>query len=312
MGSQVKVERDGRVVVARLDNPPHALMTRVMVTELDALAREVDGDDGIGAVVLTGAHPERFLAHYDVAELLAGAKRSPSISAGQARAVGGTVRQLGRVPGVRSGLERSPASGALELQAFHDTLTRLGRSGAVWIAAINGAAMGGGSELSLACDLRLIATGGIIGQPEILLGFPPGGGATQRMGRLIGRARALEIMLEGRPVPAEEAQEIGLVHRVVEPDRLLDEARETGNRLARRPKAAVASLKRAVLEGGSLPLPAGLGLEQAELLATLPSEASVRAMTAYVEQLERTGEVPAYDEETRRKLIEGTFVDMNA
>lgn len=312
MGSQVKVERDGRVIVATLDNPPHGLMTPVMVAELDVLSREVDADDGIGAVVLTGAHPERFLAHYDVRELLAAAKASPSVSAGQARAIGGTVRRLGRVPGVGAALGRSPAAGVQELQAFHAMLSRLGQSGAVWIAAINGAAMGGGSELSLACDLRYISEGGLMGQPEILLGFPPGGGGTQRMGRLIGRARALEIMLEGRPVPAEEALEIGLVHQVVKRDKLLDVARETAERLARRPKAAVAALKRLVLEGASLPLEAGLKLEQSELLATLASEPAIRVMTAYVEQLERTGEVPAYDEETRQKLLDGTFVDMNA
>ncbi|MET0824052.1 MAG: enoyl-CoA hydratase/isomerase family protein, partial [Solirubrobacterales bacterium] len=66
MGTQVKVQRDGRVIVATLDNPPHGLMTPAMVAELDALSLEADADDGIGAVVLTGAHPERFLAHYDV------------------------------------------------------------------------------------------------------------------------------------------------------------------------------------------------------------------------------------------------------
>ncbi len=311
MGLQVKVERDGRVVLATLDNPPHGLMTPVMVSELDALSRELDTDDGIGAVILTGAHPERFLAHYDVRELLAAAKQSPSVSSGQARAVGGAIRGLGKVPGVSGALTRTQAAGVVELQEFHEMLSRLGRSGVVWIAAINGAAMGGGCELSLACDLRMISAGGLLGQPEILLGFPPGGGGTQRMGRLIGRARALEIMLEGRPVEAEEALEIGLVNHIFEPDKLLDEARVIAERLARRPKGAVAALKRAVLEGGSLPLPAGLRLEQAELLATLASDASVRAMSAYVEQFERTGEVPAYDEETRRKLLDGTFVDMN-
>jgi enoyl-CoA hydratase len=312
MSEQVKVERVGRVVIATLDNPPHGLMTRVMVSDLDALSREVDADDGIGAVVLTGAHPERFLAHYDVRELLDAAKQSPSVSAGQARAIGAVVRGLQRVPGVGSALGRTPAAGVAELHAFHAMLNRLGQSGAVWIAAINGAAMGGGCELSLACDLRMISAGGLLGQPEILLGFPPGGGGTQRLSRLIGRARALEIMLEGRPVSAEEALEIGMVHRVVKPDELLDVARETAARLARRPKAAVAALKRAVLEGGSLPLPAGLRMEQSALLATGASEPAVRAMSAYVEQLARTGEVPAYDEGTRRRLLDGTFVDMNA
>lgn len=311
MGTQVKTQRDGRVIIATLDNPPHGLMTPAMVTELEALSLEAEGDDGIGAVVVTGAHPERFLAHYDVAALLEGANGSPSLSPGQARAIGGAIRGLGRVPGVGPALGRGPAAGMMDLQAFHVTLSRLGTSGAVWIAAINGAAMGGGCELSLACDLRLITTGGVLGQPEILLGFPPGGGGTQRLSRLIGRARALEIMLEGRPVEAEEALEIGMVHRVVEPDELLAVATETAQRLARRPKAAVAGVKRAVLEGGSMPLAAGLRLEQSEFLATLGSEPARRAMTAYLEHIERTGEIPAYDEDARERLLDGTFVDMN-
>jgi enoyl-CoA hydratase/carnithine racemase len=312
MGTQVKVQRDGRVVVATLDNPPHALMTPKMVAELDALSLEAEADDGIGAVVLTGAHPERFLAHYDVGALLAGAEGSPSVSPRQARGIGGVVRHLERVPGVGPALGKSPAAGMVDLHAFHATLSRLGASGAVWIAAINGAAMGGGCELSLACDLRMISAGGILGQPEILLGFPPGGGGTQRLSRLIGRARALEIILEGRPVEADEALEIGMVHRVVEPDELLGAAVETADRLARRPKAAVAACKRAVLEGGSLPLEAGLRVEQSEFLATIGSDPSRRAMAAYVEHIERTGEIPAYDPELRERLRDGTFVDMNA
>jgi enoyl-CoA hydratase len=85
MGTQVKVQRDGRVIVATLDNPPHGLMTPAMVAELDALSLEADADDGIGAVVLTGAHPERFLAHYDVGALLEGAEGSPSLSPGHAQ-----------------------------------------------------------------------------------------------------------------------------------------------------------------------------------------------------------------------------------
>ena len=312
MGTQVKVQRDGRVIVATLDNPPHGLMTPAMVAELDALSLEADADDGIGAVVLTGAHPERFLAHYDVGALLEGAEGSPSLSPGQARAIGGVVRGLERVPAIGAALANSPAAGMVDLHAFHATLSRLGASGAVWIAAINGAAMGGGCELSLACDLRLISAGGILGQPEILLGFPPGGGGTQRLSRLIGRARALEIILEGRPVEAEEALEIGMVHRVVGPDELLAVAVATAERLARRSKAAVGAVKRAVLEGGSMPLAAGLRLEQSEFMATIASEPSRRAMTAYVEHIERTGEIPAYDEDQRRRLLDGTFVDMNA
>ena len=129
---------------------------------------------------------------------------------------------------------------------------------------------------------------------------------------MIGRARALEIILEGRPVEAEEALEVGMVHRVVQPDQLLAVAVETAERLARRSKAAVAAVKRSVLEGGSMSLAAGLGVEQSEFMATIGSDPSRRAMAAYVEHIERTGELPAYDAGLREQLQDGTFVDMNA
>jgi enoyl-CoA hydratase len=102
------------------------------------------------------------------------------------------------------------------------------------------------------------------------------------------------------------------VHRVVEPDQLLAVAVETAERLARRSKAAVAAVKRSVLEGGSMSFAAGLGVEQSEFMATIGSDASRRAMAAYVEHIERAGELPAYDEGLREQLQDGTFVDMNA
>lgn len=313
MGEQVRVERDGRVLVATLDNPPHALMTARMVAELDDVVREADAEPGIGAVVLTGAHQERFLAHYDVAELLLASRRSPSVSRRQAELSIRVVAALERLPRTASALGRTPAAGVVELRRFHEVLLRIGRSGAVFVAAINGSAAGGACELAWACDLRLMADGPhFLAQPEILLGFPPGGGATQRLARLVGRARALELVLEGRPVAPTEAERIGLVHRLVEPARLLEEARATAARLARRSKAAVAATKRAVLEGGSLALEDGLRVEQGAFLSTLASEPSRRAMAAYLDELESTGRLPMYDRETRARLVDGTFVDMTA
>src|SRR5687768_17274570 len=99
MGEQVRIEREGRVVVATLDNPPHALMTRTMIAELDELVREAESDPGIGAVVLCGAHPERFLAHYDVGELLEASRRSLSVSSRQAGAGVRAVGALEHLPG---------------------------------------------------------------------------------------------------------------------------------------------------------------------------------------------------------------------
>lgn len=311
MAAQVRTERDGRVVIATLENPPHGLMTTTMVRELDELVRRTDEDPGIGAVVLTGAHPERFIAHFDVAELLAGAKQAPQLPRAAA-AVG--VRAVGIISHLAAGrrlARNTPAAGITQVQDFHEMLLAIGRSGCVFIAAINGHALGGGCELSLACDLRVLARGALIGQPEILLGFPPGAGGTQRLARLIGRARALELLLEGRPVESEEAEEIGLVTEAVDSAVVLEVAMRRARRLATRSKRAVAAVKRATLEGGSLALHAGLRLEQTEFLSCLPTDEAIRAMEAYLAHLERTGELPAADPDAREALLEGTFIDLH-
>ena len=238
VGKQISTEQRGRVVVARFDNPPYGLMTMPMVEELNELVRRAEHDDGIGAVVLTGAQPDLFLAHYDVAELLAAARQSPPISEARAGIALRLIRRLKRVPGLESRLEHSQVGGVVALQRFHETLLRMGRSGVVYIAAINGATGGGGLELAMACDLRYLSDRGEVAQPEVLLGFPPGGGGTQRMARLIGRAAALQIMLTGNVLTPADAVRVGLVHEVVPHDEILEAACATAERLAMRYKPA--------------------------------------------------------------------------
>ena len=309
MGGEVRVEKRGSVLVATLDNPPHGLMDRGTVDGLDRLLTRAETDDGVGAVVLTGSHSERFVAHYDVGELLAGARASPAVGA---RAAGATLRAVGalrRVPAAVKALDRSPAAGLAALERFHETFLRMNRCGAVFVAALNGSAMGGGCELALACDVRLMASGDHgIGQPEILFGFPPGGGGTQRLARMLGSTRALALVLDGGPLTPDAAAELGIVTEVVAPERLMTRALEVAERLGSRIKDAVAAAKRAVYEGGALPLPAGLRLERAEFSATIARDDAVEAMAAYVDALEQNGELPAYDRERlERALRRGRF-----
>ncbi|MGA2165748.1 MAG: enoyl-CoA hydratase/isomerase family protein, partial [Solirubrobacteraceae bacterium] len=253
MARSVKIEQRGRVLLARLHNPPHNFMTASMVVELERLVERADADPGVGAVILTGEHPSAFITHYDVAEILSRSTRFerplPPVLAGWGlRAVAG----IERVPGVRAALRHTPASGVLEMRRVHHVFRRMNRARAAFVAAINGTATGGGCELTLACDVRIISSrGGPIGQPEILLGLTPGGGSTQRLSRMLGQARAIELILEGRLLDPREAADLGLVHRVVPAEKLMEEAWATAERLARRAPNTIALAKRAVYEGGS-------------------------------------------------------------
>jgi enoyl-CoA hydratase/carnithine racemase len=303
---EVRIEERGEgTVLATISNPPHALMDDAIVAGLDALAKRAEADPDLTAIVLTGAHPDRFVAHYDVGELLAAARSSPSVGPRVARASLGAVGALRRVPGASDALERTPAAGVSAAERFGEILLRFNSAGAVVVAALNGSAMGGGCELALACDVRLMSDGPFwIGQPEILLGFPPGGGGTQRLTRLLGTGRALRLCLDGGPLGPKAALELGLVDELVAPTRLLDRALELAVHLGRRPKAGIAAVKRSVYLGGAMPLASGLRFERAEFLAAIGTEASKQAMTAYVNQLEREGELPAYDVPTMDRVRE--------
>jgi enoyl-CoA hydratase len=231
------------------------------------------------------------------------------VAAGALRAAGA----IGRIPGAKDALGRTPVAGLVELRRIHDLFLAMNRSDKVFLAAINGLAMGGGFELALACDLRYMTADpdARVGLPEITVGIIPGAGGTQRLSRALGPGRALEMMLEGRVLAPAEAEELGLVHRVVTPDSLLEEAHATAQRLARRGPATVAALKRAVYEGASKPLAEGLHVERAAFLSVAARPEALRAMRAYAEQVERLGELaPWQAEEEMRLWQDGTAVDL--
>jgi enoyl-CoA hydratase len=145
---------------------------------------------------------------------------------------------------------------------FLDALNAVAAIPRATIAAVAGFALGGGCELALACDLRVAATTARFGQPEILLGIIPGGGGTQRLARLVGPARAKDLILTGRQVRADEALAMGLVDRVVEPDALADEALAWAGELARGAVVAQGLAKQAIDRGLDGPLGSGLEIEQ--------------------------------------------------
>ncbi|MDK8464761.1 enoyl-CoA hydratase/isomerase family protein [Marinobacter sp. SS13-12] len=310
MEKLIETEQHGRIVIAKFSNPPYALLTESMCNELNELIVSVDRDQNVGVVVFTGYDPNRFISHYDVGELLEVAESSPSISIGQARFALAAVRALKRIPGMRWLLQKSPAAGLLQLQKLHETLQLMGRSGTIFIAAINGQTGGGGLEFTLACDIRFISDSAELAQFEVLLGFPPGAGGTQRLSRLIGRGAALELMLTGRGISPKECLSLGLVSEVIPHEKLLDQVLRKAEPLSHRSKAAVAVIKQSVIEGGSLALEKGLQLEQSVFLSLLGSSGAKRASKAYVEFIDSKKVLPVNDPIARTKLEAGSFVDL--
>jgi enoyl-CoA hydratase len=292
--SMLETERQGRVLVVRVDNPPHNFMTAEMVRQLSGLVRSLRGDRSVGAVVITGKPEGLYITHYDVGEILASVRRAgiaapPWLTAIVLRVAGG-VR---RVPVLRDLGERTPLAAVFELYRIHDLFLEMNRSDKVFIAAINGPATGGGCEISLACDVRLMADTDIaIGLPEMTIDFNPGAGGTQRLPRLVGVGRGLQMMLEGRTLSPREALDSGLVGAVVPPDQVKEAAVRMGQRLATRSPEAIRSLKRAVYEGGSRPLARGLAVERKWFMVASATDASQEKMAAMTRQVEADGTSP--------------------
>jgi enoyl-CoA hydratase/3-hydroxyacyl-CoA dehydrogenase len=165
------------------------------------------------------------------------------------------------------------------LQGMHGLLRELGTSGVATIAAVNGLAFGGGCELAMACDIRIAARSALFGQPEIKLGIIPGFGGTQRLPRLVGESKALEMNLVGDPILAEEAFELGLANRVVEDHELLDTALAWARRLAAQAPLAIEQIKRV---SGAGDIDAGIVSEQEGFASVLASEDAREGISAFL------------------------------
>lgn len=196
------VEVTERIAVVTINRPEvRNSLSRQVLDDLNTMLANAEQDDAIGALVFTGAGDKAFAAGADITQLQ----------------------------------NYTPAS-ALEsyMQRTYDAIEQFGKP---TIAAVNGYALGGGCELAMSCDIRIASSGAKFGLPEPTLGVLPGAGGTQRLGRLVGVGRAIEMILTGRFADAEEALRIGLVTSIAEPDELLPAARETATILAKGPLA---------------------------------------------------------------------------
>lgn len=243
---------DDGVVIARYAAPPMSYFCAEGATELGELIEAWKAPE-VRAVVLTGGVEGKFITHYSVEELLSYAEDRDTMCA-----IGTTLTM-----------------------AYHAMLLELRDLPKPVIAALNGDAMGGGFELSLACDLRIAQAGGYrFGLPEVKLGILPGGSGTQRLSRLIGAGRAVEFILRGRVVPPDEALSLGLLHEIAAD--AVARARELASDMVRSPPLALAKAKHAVWHGSDAALSAGLQIESSDFLETMLSQDAVDAMRAYV------------------------------
>jgi len=294
----LQLEQDGRVLTARFSSPPLNFATTAFIRDLDQLTSVVDGDPTVGAVVLTGGVEGRFITQADASEL-AGIQNlpHPQLPMRVTEFVVPFLNLVLRLPGLVRLLDRfggAPGKGIVLGFRWKRTILRMNRSRAVYVAAINGPALGGGQEIALACDLRYVADAASLrmGQVELLVGVVPGGGGIQRLLRILGTARALEHLLEGVPLTAAQALELGIVHRVVPAEQLLAEAQATAARLARRSPVAVAALKRCIYFGMDRRFSRALDLDTAGFLAAGSTPGAARALKPFLEDLERLGDSP--------------------
>jgi enoyl-CoA hydratase len=224
------LERDGAIAVVTINRPKVLnALSFATLDELGGVMTRLGEDERVRCLVLTGAGEKAFVAGADINELA--------------------------VQSAAGGRERARAG-----QRVFDAIEQLGKP---VIAAINGYALGGGCELAMACTIRIAADTAVLGQPEINLGLIPGYGGTQRLARIVGAGRALELLLTGDRVPAVEALRLGLINRVVPAAELMAEARRLAAAIASKAPLAVRYILEAVNRGMNLPLGEAQSLEAA-------------------------------------------------
>ncbi|HEY7052072.1 MAG TPA: enoyl-CoA hydratase/isomerase family protein [Mycobacterium sp.] len=246
----LRVAVDNRICRATIDNPPMNLGDLSLVAQVGGFAQEVAADDDVNVVIVDSADPDFFMAHAD-------------------------VTMLQTLPTDDTSLHE-------ELSPFHTVIEQFRTMPKATIAVIEGIARGGGSEFALAFDMRFAALGKArFAQPEVAVGIIPGGGATQRLPRLVGRARTLEIVLGGMDIDAATAQAWGYVNRALPPDELRPFVDKLAARIASYPLDVIARAKRAV-DAAIGDLTPGLNIEDQLFRETLAGQAAADGMADFM------------------------------
>ncbi len=246
----VKISRDGDICTVTIDRPQvmNPLNTQVFI-DLEQVLDEVAADDEVSVVIVTGAGDKSFVAGADIAEMQ----------------------------------HMAPATAYALSTRAHRVFDKLENLPQPTIAAINGWALGGGTEVVLSCDIRIASDRAKFAAPEVSLGITPGFGGTQRLPRAVGIPRAMELMLTGRMIDAQEALGMGMLNKVVPHDELWDEVLKTARAIAANGRNAVRLTKRAARAGLDLDVKAGCEIE-ASIWALSFDDDRVERMTAFLEK----------------------------
>ena len=255
MSEGLRIARDGAIATLTLDRPGRLnAIDFATIDRLQTLLDEIERDPALRVVILTGAGDRAFCAGADIHDFAA------TVHAGPEAALRDFVRRGQRLTS--------------RLEGFPKPV----------IAAVNGLAFGGGCEITEAVPLAIASAQASFAKSEIKLGFPPPYGGTQRLPRLVGRKRALAMLLTAEPITAEEAQAIGLVNRVVPHDRLLPAARDLAERIAEMSPLAVAACLASVTRGLNLPIDEGLAVEAAQFARMAASSDIREGIDAFLEK----------------------------
>ena len=254
----LKIEDNGEIIICYLSNPPTHTLTAQGLMEIHGFLDSLSNNKKLRVLAFTGTGEDVFIRHYEVGELADSAEKNIS---------------------KEKETTKTENNSKKELHGFHKMLLKIRDLDAIVVAGINGNTAGGGCEFSLGCDLRVMSSGDyFIGLPETSVGILPGGGGTQRLARLIGSSRALDLILHGKLISNVKALEFGIINEILPKESFLKSLKEYCRILANRAPIALREVKRAIHRGMDLPLEEALLLEQEAFNKTMNSKDAANAM----------------------------------
>ncbi|PZS02072.1 MAG: enoyl-CoA hydratase [Candidatus Chloroheliales bacterium] len=252
---KLAIEEQGRLAVITIDNPPANALGRACMAELDSVIRAFEADEAAKVAIITGGS---------------------EAGAGMIFVAGADINDIANLS--------SASEAEAAVKQGQEVFSRIANMSKPIIAAINGACLGGGSELAMACPLRIASANASFGQPEIKLGIIPGFGGTQRLPRIVGKAKALEMMLTGSTINAQEALRLGLINKVAAEGTLLREARGLAKVIIMMGGKAVAAILDAVNQGMDTTLEEGFATERKLFGQIAETEDKREGLSAFIEK----------------------------